>query len=193
VIRSPAKAITAGALAFALGGVLLIAQPFDQQGSVPGAETDAVAATWVTGNIDYASSCSGPTTEVDGGVRRERDYLCEAQSWTATDPRLTGKVAATWNADVHRTDNGFISVNTGAYYLRNDDGEWACSSSNLHKGSGWSPETLTDETAVCVGQSGYEGLSAILVIDDSANSLHPLVGLIFPGDAPPVPQAPTAG
>ena len=39
---SPVKAITAGALVFALGGVLLIAQPFDQQGgSVPGAATDA--------------------------------------------------------------------------------------------------------------------------------------------------------
>jgi len=38
---SPAKAITAGALVFAIGGVLLIAQPFDQQGgSVPGAATD---------------------------------------------------------------------------------------------------------------------------------------------------------
>jgi hypothetical protein len=38
VMFSPAKAITAGALVFALGGVLLISQPFNQQGgSVPGA------------------------------------------------------------------------------------------------------------------------------------------------------------
>ena len=51
---SPAKAITAGALVFAIGGVLLIAQPFDQQGgSVPGAATDTevVPATWVTGDV----------------------------------------------------------------------------------------------------------------------------------------------
>ena len=36
---SPVKAITAGALVFAIGGALLIAQPFDQHGSVPGAAT----------------------------------------------------------------------------------------------------------------------------------------------------------
>ena len=50
---SPVKAITAGALVFALGGVMLIAQPFGQQGSVPGAETDteAEAPAWVTGTL----------------------------------------------------------------------------------------------------------------------------------------------
>ena len=37
---SPVKAITAGALVFAVGGLLLIAQPFDQPGvGVPGAQS----------------------------------------------------------------------------------------------------------------------------------------------------------
>jgi len=42
---SPVKAITAGALVFAIGGVMLIAQPFDQQASVPGAATEAGLVT----------------------------------------------------------------------------------------------------------------------------------------------------
>ena len=37
---SPAKAITAGALVFAIGGVMLMAQPFHQQGSVPKRSND---------------------------------------------------------------------------------------------------------------------------------------------------------
>ncbi len=37
---SPVKAITAGALVFAIGGAFLIAQPFEQQGGVPGAEAE---------------------------------------------------------------------------------------------------------------------------------------------------------
>jgi hypothetical protein len=53
---SPVKAITAGALIFAIGGAFLIAQPFGQQGgSVPGAVTDTeamrpalVTARWCT-------------------------------------------------------------------------------------------------------------------------------------------------
>ena len=60
---SPAKAITAGAFVFAIGGVLLIAQPFgQQQGSVPGAESGdaeaAASATSFTGTID--DSLLGP-------------------------------------------------------------------------------------------------------------------------------------
>jgi hypothetical protein len=52
---SPANAITAGALVFAIGGVMLIAQPFEQQGSVPGAATDEASLV---------------TEEVEPGVER---------------------------------------------------------------------------------------------------------------------------
>ncbi len=52
---SPANAITAGALVFAIGGVMLIAQPFDQQVSVLGATTDEAGLV---------------TEEVEPGVER---------------------------------------------------------------------------------------------------------------------------
>jgi hypothetical protein len=42
-----------------------------------------------------------------------------------------------------------------------------------------------------VGEGGYEGLSAILVQDESDDS-HPFVGLIFSGGVPPLPEAPAA-
>ena len=38
---SPVKAVTTGVIVFAIGGAFLIAQPFEQQGSVPGATGDA--------------------------------------------------------------------------------------------------------------------------------------------------------
>ena len=45
---SPVKAITAGALVFALSGAFLIAQPFDQQASVPGAQSTFLPGVEVT-------------------------------------------------------------------------------------------------------------------------------------------------
>ena len=56
---SPVKAITAGALVFALGGMFLIAQPFGQQGAtVPGAATDEVAPnTEFTAEWGFTSGC----------------------------------------------------------------------------------------------------------------------------------------
>jgi hypothetical protein len=194
---SPAKAITVGALIFALGGVLLIAQPFDQQGgSVPGAatDTDAVPATWVTGDVVSSPTCSGPTREDDAGVRRERDYLCEPQRWTSSDPRLTGEVVAHWNADVYEPDGdapgSSITVATVSYHLRNEAGGWACRTNMLSQVSGFGAEHQAAETAMCVGDGENDGLSAILVVDFATRPAT-FVGLVFPGDAPPLPE-PTA-
>ena len=94
---SPVKAITAGVIVVAVGGALLIAQPFQQQSSVPGAEADAVAPTWVTGNVQPAPSCSRGDLEVDGDVQRNRNLECSPQTWTSSDPRLTGEVVRRWN------------------------------------------------------------------------------------------------
>ena len=189
---SPVKAITAGALVFALGGAFLIAQPFGQGGSVPGAESEDVAATWVTGDVQYASSCSGPDYEYSGVVRQARNYECSPQTWTSSDPRLTGEVSRRWNEDVYQTDEGFIAVNTDAAYLRNDDGDWACSASNLYKNGGLFPEVLTGETFTCIGDGGYEGLLAVLVVDQESSSSNSeaFVGLVFSGDFPPLAEAP---
>jgi len=188
---SPAKTITAGAIVFAIGSAFLIAQPFDQQGSVPGAETEAIAPTWVTGNVRYASGCSGPDSEMEGEVRHDWNFECSPQTWTASDPRFSGQVARRWNEDVYQTENGSVAVNTTVDFLRNDEGGWVCSSSNLYEGSGLFPTFLTGKTATCVGQGGYEGLSAIL-IEDEAEASYPFVGLIFAGGFPPEPEPPAA-
>ena len=188
---SPVKAITAGAIVFAIGGAFLIAQPFQQQSSVPGAEAEAIAPTWFHGNVSYAPSCSGPDSEVDGDVRHDWNYECSPQSWSASDPRFKGAVSSRWNEDVYRTENGDVAVNTTVDFLRNDEGGWTCSSSNLYEGYGLFPTHLTGKTATCVGQGGSEGLSAIL-IEDEAEAGHPFVGVIFAGGFPPEPEAPPA-
>jgi hypothetical protein len=192
---SPVKAITAGALVFALGGAFLIAQPFGQQATVPGAETEAIAPTWVTGTVQPASSCSGPdSVEFDGDVRHDWVIECSPQTWTSSDPRLTGEVVRRWNEDVFQTDEGSITVNMDAAYLRNDGGGWACSNSGLLRGSGMSSKDVTGGTFThtCIGDGGYEGLSAILVLDQAgAGNSEEFVGLIFSGDFPPLPEPPS--
>jgi hypothetical protein len=196
---SPSKALIAGALVFGIGGVLLIAQPFQQQGSVPGAATEAVPPTWVTGTVSPASSCTGSDIVWEGDVGSRRNAECNPQMWTSSDPRLTGEVARRWNDDIYRTDEGDIWVDMGAAYLRNDDGSWACSSSDLLKGIGTTAGgTTTEEESVtggtvtfdCVGDGGYAGLSAILVLKAAEGFSEDIVGLIFSGDFPPVPEPP---
>jgi hypothetical protein len=189
---SPVKAITAGALVFAIGGVMLIAQPFEQQpGSVPGAETEAIAPTWVTGNIQHVDgSCSQIDIKPVGDASRSR-YECTA-TWTSSDPRLTGDASRLWNTETYRTDEGAVEVTTEVHYPRNGDGGWACSNRYLGKDSIPATDVLTDYTLTCIGNGGYEGLSAVLQSKSGEDFSEEFVGLIFSGDGPPLPEAPAA-
>jgi hypothetical protein len=192
---SPAKALIAGALVFGIGGVLLVAEPFQQQGSAPGAESEGVAPTWVTGSMQHVeSSCSETGSSIEGGSTRH-SYEC-TYAWTSSDPRLTGDVSRLWSQDTYQTDEGPIAVGMEAYFLRNEGGDWTCSYGDLAKGSDpMTQEVLTEtNTYTCVGSGGYAGLSAVLVSEwpDPESLTEEFVGLVFPGDVPPPPEAPTA-
>ena len=79
---SPVKAITAGAIVFAVGGVFLIAQPFGQQGSVPGAEADFAPPVEVTGTSASPSGCTETDYEgsfEDNGVDA-RLFSCSTET-----------------------------------------------------------------------------------------------------------------
>ena len=153
----------------------------------------SVAPTWVTGHIQHAPDCSNPPPVVDGDVSHYWNSECKPRTWTSSDPRLAGEAAARWNADSYRTDEGTITVEMEAEYLRNDGGGWACSDTNLYQGLGNNGTLLTTgATYICVGEGGYAGLSAILVHKDAGGNDQDIVGLIFSGDLPPMPEAPAA-
>ena len=90
--------------------------------------------------------------------------------------------------------SGSKSVNMDAAYLRNEGGGWTCVNSSLLDGSGSSALAVTTPvfTHTCIGDSGYDGLSAILVLEPTGGFSEEFVGLIFPGDFPPLPEPPAA-
>ena len=154
-------------------------------------DTDPVLATWVTGEIIPSPTCADAAFEVDGAVRRGRGASCTPQTWETSDPRLSGETAALWNVDIYEVDSGSASVATYGYDVRNETGGWACRSTILDRDAGDFPSSFVGETAMCIGDGGYDGLSAILVID-GPDGFNSIVGLIFPGDAPPPPELPAA-
>ncbi len=184
---SPVKAITAGALVFAIGGVFLIAQPFQQQGSVPGAATDTetVPATWVTGTVVYGT-CASPLLTTEDGVTREQ-YRCEPQTWTSSDDRLGGSATIMWNADLYEVDGQTYSLSAQAWEVRDDSGGWLCRNPDgLNRGSGKYPTAVQGtEMLTCVGNGAHDGLTAVLVADWTTKTIE---GLIIPGEGPPLPD-----
>ena len=201
---SPVKAVTAGALVFALGGVLFIAQPFDQQGSVPaaeqGAEPGPEAATLVSGQLldtaqlencgdaDFADVTQGE------GYLRERGRVCGGRAETS-DPRLSGEVTFMDDADRYipglSPDDAnpyllvgpdFSDVFWGSVTIENDGGLWegrsVGTSDITNDGSGIAYHEL-------VGSGAYEGLSAVLFMLEGNpvedETVLRLTGVIFPG------------
>jgi hypothetical protein len=47
----------------------------------------------------------------------------------------------------------------------------------------------SSDMQLCVGDGGYEGLSA-LVVNGGNQASTPMVALLFPGDIPPLPEPP---
>lgn len=169
---SPVKAITAGALVFAIGGALLIAQPFGQpDGSVPGAATDAEAAAPV--------EVTGEWLNYDCNV--SPDYC--TQEWSMSDPRLEGTFK--WfTSEWEDPDFNTTAFAYWAYVIENEGGTW--------RGLPDAWVRLPDEDdspavdMVFEGEGGYEGLTLIARFGDFDSRGYAMRGYII-DDAFPLP------
>jgi hypothetical protein len=168
---SPVKAVTAGALVFALGGMLLIAQPFDQQeAGIPGAQPPELSGVTVT----VTQQCE--------------DVGHAGCDWTASDPRLTGIVAVDWGAiegvsvdGAGESDAGFIWMD-GTF--EGPEGGWTSRVYTL-----WGEPTQS--FLVLSGTGANEGWQYIASsIDPESDGDFDWTGTLYQGELPPFPEAP---
>ena len=193
---SPAKAITAGAVIFALGGTFLIAQPFGQPaGTVPGAATDSgvIAPVEFTAHVSFTSDCSSPDFEGEvDGVQQHRGYRCRTVVEDPSDARFAGTWLLVFSEDGYGSDDGeptgggADTVWTYEYRVENDDGAWQ--SAPVH-GIEFDEREMT-VAPVFTGEGAYEGMTAIVEMsgretDESGVSNADLRGAIFGGSPPP--------
>lgn len=180
-----AKAITTGVLALAIGGVLLIAQPFDRQGTVRGAETDeepappvAFTATWGAGGqirFGRIESADGVTHETGSAWRPT--VVSEA-----TDPRLRGTLSIAANSVDYSAAGGPL-IYSGAFRIENEDGAWQQLPTTSITFPG---DDITTTVGTFVGEGGYDGL--IAVFEHRTEDGWHLRGYIIEGQLPPEPE-----
>jgi len=213
---SPAKAIAAGALIFAIGGVLLIAQPFDQQaGSVPGAATDAEFAAPVEVTGRFAPTFRSFETLSEGGDGTVLPGAWEFWSYpgtvTASDSRLSGSyirvnndqwivnnglesseallAACSTDPECDVTEGISVGFQQSATSIENDEGTWRM---RPQFGADMFTDLIFDEEGepfieVYDGEDAYEGLVAVLELTDRGGPV-PFVGFIL--DARVLPEPP---
>jgi hypothetical protein len=168
---SPAKTITAAALVFGIGGVLLIAQPFGREGSsVPGAATDAEVAA----PVEFTGATSfGPCSP---------DYCDNPIVDPFTDPRLAGRFRV-WGGANEVTYPGGPTIRVVGFSMDDDDGGWVQRPSVVltHADGQDTTRVITMD-----GQGAYEGLT--LVAEVSLNvEIWDWHGYILDGELPPAP------
>jgi hypothetical protein len=176
---SPAKAITAAALVFAIGGVMLIAQPFDQQGGgVPGAATEEAreAPTEFSGRLAHGLPIEEPLDETVDGVIVGQSVVFGPLALTMSDPRLDGEATITTESRVFGGEDG-VTVFNKAFRIENDAGAW-------QEVPGFVMEPSPGWTSTFIGEGDYAGLFAIADVlhDSNGWDLH---GYIIDGDVPP--------
>ena len=170
-IRAWVKAITAGALVFAIGGVMLIGQPFERQASVPGAQSDAVIAEFVT--IESTEELSAFEYDADGNevIRMTKE---------TSDPRLSGTWTEVWGCGGEPVELCVASV-----LVENEGGSWV----GRANGFGGPPAGFYDFT-VLEGQGDYAGLTAIRQVTFRPDQGDTEVVAIYEGELPPLPELP---
>jgi hypothetical protein len=182
---SPAKAITAGALVFAIGSALLIGQPFGQPGdTVPGAVTDDRIATPVefTGRMNLGSYKQSEIVEVGNGVSTNHGGVRAPAVREMSEPRFDGEVRVFPNSSVYR---GGVRISHEVYRIQNDEGAW-----QSEPAIGVDFAELVDNipvVSVFHGEGAYEGLTAIVEFRLAGHGWD-LKGVIIDGGLPPEPE-----
>jgi hypothetical protein len=181
---SPVKAITAGALVFAIGSTFLIAQPFDQQGtSVPGAATDEFTApvevsgaSWSWPQGCTAEDYEGPNELAGGDAKLLTCSSTAGMPWSMSDPRLEGTVTRiNEESYVEWQDRPRFYVASVAISIENDGGSWRERPRTWVMPDGYvgiDTDWPVDEAIVLDGDGDYQGLVAVLRAKDGLKDIR---------------------
>jgi hypothetical protein len=193
---SPASAIAAGAIVFAIGGVLFIAQPFARQdASAPGAATEAPTPVAFTARYSWSHQpATGETETLPNGIERTKDAAWLFRSTSASDKRFEGvsTLNSTWDWYPEAEETG-VSLNAHVVRYENDEGAWQSAPfTRFEWYAGDTPGDVLMQTGESTqytlhGEDAYEGLIALVVETWNGNGWD-LEGYIFDGDLPPAPE-----
>jgi hypothetical protein len=146
-------------------------------------EADAMtgqSASWVT-FIDQSCSLEAARITSDGDIQRMRGTrtVCDV---TFDDPRVSGVATTSGNYDCHATGG---CTTWGTQEIVGPGGSWRGSFTGTID-----PAYTEHALSVMTGTAGYEGLTLIIHAIGPLGEPPTVVGIIYEGSPPPVPEAP---
>lgn len=102
-------------------------------------------------------------------------------TWEWSDPRLSGEVAFISNRSIFEERPGSqLAVGSESFVVTNDGGRWVGQAIGMQVF-----DQAAYDTIVFRGEGGYEGLSAVMVIDYTKGTQN---AVVFPGEMLPMPE-----
>lgn len=146
-----------------------------------GAGSGFVVAVHATGGREALRAHDGSATE----ELRGQTYEGIIES---SDPRLEGSLSGTLNQDSHLMTPDMVQplvTQWGTERIENDGGTWECA---------WSGGEVSfmkiEIMKWCVGEGGYAGYAARMLLTKEADVGQNWVGRAWQGDLPPLPGPP---
>ena len=189
--------ITAAGTAIAIAALALSVAFVDDTATTPvtapGAEAPVVVPddwAFFTGEMVYDGNW--PTREEqptrykteDGLVVSYDPFGYEGQTFTTTDPRLTGKRSELESAWFENGVDG-AQIWTELSRIENEDGAWTCTLAQTDAADG---STASPQSGWCEGSEAYEGYRAFMALDPvgevGAFSKFTVTGFVSNADGP---------
>jgi len=193
MMPSPTKMVAAAAVG-ALAGVLLLAGPFTQEDGEPAAPvalSDLPAVTLVSGQVaDTDGPWSMGTVEAHEWGYSVTGSL-STMAFEMDDERLSGLSRFRINAHAKPGTYAMGPI-AASVFLKNDGGSWVGTGQGYQDpaATGGAPAAGHHFQLAMEGQDGYEGLTAVVTLDQPDEySPYEVTGAIMPLDPAPMPGA----
>lgn len=173
--------MAASVIALTIGGAVFISQPVGQPSGLSGASADAgPAAPVAVTATGAAGACPGvATTETIAIVTRSVGGWCRPW-WQWSDERLNGQATWAYNDDAY-TDGSGLTIGMFAMSFENERGAWRMRPLPVLEFP--DAPAVAAEVWILDGEGEYEGLTAVLLVEDYVPH-----GFIIDGELPPVPE-----
>lgn len=159
--------------------------------------TAAMAQDAADLEADVAYATGTIVGDIAGGVPPQEEFpaegLREMRGWSLVgvpieldDPRVSGQLTFVANGSGQDFQNGGANIERRTYRLENEGGVWTGSGNSVSAGTQDGP--LMDlETAILIGEGGYEGLTAFFY-SEGTESGRDFRAVVVATEAPPAPD-----
>jgi hypothetical protein len=170
-------------------------------GSAVGVAAQDRSSGYFTGSIDESTFTELERTYEAGPPDTLRGFGFRDAIVETDDERVSGTWSKVWDFDWSGPEPEIVQAGVSLWSIENDGGAWSGHGTDFGYTENWQLADENDpstwgpsaEFVVLTGAGDYEGMTAMMTVEQSDVGVISVSGVVFEGELPPVPEMmPTA-